>query len=94
MTISISTHAQKAMNKRCVSELMIDAALIFGDQIRSAGSLYYFLGKRAIKRLNTIFQTENPERWEGLVLVCDPANQTLITCFKNKKWLKQIRNKK
>ena len=94
MNISKSIHAQKMMLEKGINDLMISAAMEFGESIRAAGSLYYFLGKRAVKRLSKIFLPDHPERWEGLVLVCDPKGQMLITCFKNKNWLKRIRHKK
>lgn len=94
MTITKSHHVQKVMLERGIDDLMIAAALEFGETVRAAGSLYYFLGKRALRRISKIFLPDNPEKWEGLVLVCDPENQLLITCFKNRNWLKKIKHKK
>ena len=91
MAITKSNHAVKIMAKRNITDLMITAAFEFGEVRRISGSLNYFLGKRAMKRITKFFLPKHPERWEGLVLVCDPTKQILITCFKNKSWLRKIR---
>ena len=93
MTITKSHHAIKIMAERQINDLMIAAALEFGEVERAPGSLYYFLGKRAMKRLAKLYLPDQPERWEGLVLVCDPTAQILITCFKNKSWLGKMQHK-
>lgn len=91
MTIAITNHAFKRMNQRHIPETMIIAARCFGDRIYARNSLYFFLGKRALKKMLKEFKPENPDKWEGLTLVCDPKTETLITVFKNKNWLKKIK---
>lgn len=91
MTISKTNHAFQKQQNRGISDMMIQAAISFGDRIYAQNSLYYFLGKRAVKRLQKLFIPNNPEKWEGLVLVCDPKTEALLTVFKNKNWLKKIR---
>ena len=79
------------MNQRHIPEKMIYAARWFGQRVYAQNSLYFFLGKRALKKMQKEFKPKNPEKWEGLTLVCDPKTETLITVFKNRKWLKKIR---
>lgn len=91
MNISITQHAFKRMNQRHIPETMILAARAFGRRVYANNSLYFFLGKRALKKMLKDFMPDNPDKWEGLTLVCDPKTETLITVFKNKNWLKKIR---
>ncbi|MCD6373877.1 MAG: DUF4258 domain-containing protein [Caldisericaceae bacterium] len=93
MNVTISNHALKRMQQRSIDELMIEAARCFGEKIYAKNSLYFFLGKRAMKRLLKVFRPQNPEKWEGLTVVCDPKNEKVLTVFKNKNWLKKIRSK-
>lgn len=92
-SISISLHAGQRMGQRNITPAMIAAACAFGERIYARNTLCYFLGKHAVKRLSEVDPPKHPERWEGLVLVCDSKTETLLTCFKNKKWLKKIRHK-
>ena len=93
MNVTISNHALKRMQQRSIDELMIEAARCFGEKIYAKNSLYFFLGKRAMKRLLKVFRPQNPEKWEGLTVVCDPKSEKVLTVFKNKNWLKKIRSK-
>ncbi len=92
MNIPITNHAAKRMNMRHIPETMIYAARWFGRKIYARNSLYFFLGKREIKKMLKEFTPERPHQWEGLTLVCDPRTETVITVFKNKNWLKKIRH--
>jgi len=91
---TISRHAHGRMQNRHINDVMIAAAREFGEKIYAQNSLYYFLGRRALKRLMQQFIQADADHWEGLTLVCDPVSGTLITCFRNKNWLKKIRPKK
>jgi len=94
MTINISKHAQSRHAMRGITPSMIDAAISFGDTFRSNGSLYYFLGDRARKRMLKVFKPQNPDKFLGLVVVCDPTGLNIITSYKNSGWPKQIRHKR
>ena len=91
MNINITQHAAKRMNQRSISELMIIAARSFGDRIYAKNSLYYFMSKRAVKRMLEVFHPHNPEKWEGITVVCEPKTEAILTVFKNKKWPHKIR---
>ena len=94
MTVTLTDHALYRKNQRAISDTMILAVRAFGDRIYAQNSLYFFLGKRALKRMMKTFMPENPDKWEGLTLVCDPKTETIITVFKNKNWPKKIRYQK
>ncbi len=91
MTISKTKHANIRMNQRAITETMILATRFFGKKIYAKNTLYFFMGKRELKRMMKDFIPDNPDKWEGITLVCDPKTEEIITVFKNKKWLKNIR---
>lgn len=93
MTDIFTQHFFERINQRGIDWLAVQAALLFGESVFAKDSHYYFLGKRAIKRLMKIFIPQNPEKWEGLVVVFDTKKNRFVTCFKNKNWLKKIRHK-
>lgn len=89
MEIVFTDHAVMRMGQRGITREMIDAALKYGRQIYARNSLYFFLGRQAIKRMG-----KPADKWEGLTLVLDPRSNCLLTCFKNRRWLKKIRHKR
>ena len=91
MNVTLTDHALKRQNQRSISDTMILAVRSFGDKIYAKNSLYYFMSKRALKRMMKVFLPDNPEKWEGITLVCDPKSEIVLTVFKNKKWLKKIK---
>ena len=91
MNISFTKHALQKMQIRHVPDLMVYAAYCFGDKIYANNSLYYFMGYRGIGRMLKVYKPDNADKWQGLTLVCDPQTHTLITVFKNRKWLKKIK---
>lgn len=91
MNIALTDHAIKRQSQRAISDTMILAVRSFGDKIYAKNSLYFFMSKRALKRMMKVFLPDNPDKWEGLTLVCDPKTETVITVFKNKRWLKKIK---
>lgn len=94
MTNNFTPYFFERINQRGIDWLAVEAALQFGESVFAKNSHYYFLGKRAIKRLMKVFVPDNPEKWEGLVVVYDTKKEKFVTCFKNKNWLKKIRYKK
>jgi len=87
--IILTTHARERMNQRGITLEMVEWALRIGQRIYARNSLYIFLGKRALRKLGKM-----AEKWEGLTLVLDPRSKTLLTCFKNRCWIKKIHHKK
>lgn len=94
MNYALHPHLLKQIEKHGIDYLMIAAAIEFGEILRAPGSVYYFLGKKGLKRLMKIFTPNNPEKWEGVTVVYDTARDCFITGYKNKNWPKKIRNRK
>ncbi len=88
MDINFTHHAQKRMNERGFSRADIFLALAIGKRIYAEGTLYIFLGKRRLAEFGNL-----AERLEGLTLVIAPKSGTLITLFRNRRWLMKIRYK-
>jgi len=89
--IFILPHTKRRMNERGITPKMVELALNFGRRIHAPGTLFYFVGKRDMKKI-TCF-SRDVDRLEGTTLVLDPGENVVITCFKNKNFLKSIRQK-
>jgi len=87
--ITISQHALERMRQRGFSLADVYLALDRGIELYAQNSLYYFLGRRHLADLGNL-----RESLEGLTLVFDPKSLTLLTCFRNRRFLKKIRHKK
>ncbi len=94
MTIQYTKHLTKQAARRGITPIMLDAVKSFGDTLRADGSLYFFMGKRAVKRMLKVYQPRNPDRYLGLTLVCDPSGTQGITVYKNRNWPRAIRHKR
>jgi hypothetical protein len=86
-------HARIRQAQRNVSDENLAFVLDYGRRIRSGGALHIFLGRRDLPR--------DPElrRWhahlEGVVLVVDDTGDApvLLTVYRNRAGLKDIRRK-
>ncbi len=94
MPTNYSYHSQQKAPARGITPQMIDATRPFGDPLRTDGSLYYFMGHRGLKRMLKVYRPCNPDKFLGVVVVCDPTDSRVITTYKNLKWPKCIRNKR
>jgi hypothetical protein len=92
-SVSFSLHAIERSLQRGITEKMIRAAIEFGRKIFADKSLYYFIGKRDLKKVQEELGVRNPEKYEGVTLVVDPESNQVLTCYRNKRWLKKIRYK-
>lgn len=86
--IIFTHHAEKRMKERGFRRADIYLALAIGKRIYAEGTLYIFLGKRHLAEFGNL-----AERLEGLTLVIEPKTGTLLTVFRNRQWLAQIRYK-
>lgn len=93
MTNTFTPHFFERINQRGIDWLAVQAALQFGDVHYAQNSKYYFLGKKAMQKLLKVYRPDNPEKWQGLVLVFDTRAGVFKTCFKNPGWLKKMRYK-
>lgn len=92
-TLSCSTHAMHRQARRNLSDADIEFVLDYGQQMRCAGALHVFLGKRDIPA-----DKETQRRFghlEGTVLVLSDtaAGLLLITAYRNREAMKRIRSK-
>jgi hypothetical protein len=85
-------HFIQRMNDRGISQTMVDLALVYGQRFYASNSLYVFVGARQVNRMRQAGYKVS-DKMNGLTLVLNPASEDLITCFKNRTWLKKIRYK-
>ncbi len=91
--IRSTVHAEHRQAVRNLSDEDVQFVFEHGQRIRSAGVLHVFLGKRDIPTDKLTYQRFS--RLEGTVLVLDDtrAEVVLITAYRNRQALKNIRPK-
>ncbi len=82
-------HCIARMNQRGITFEMVELAFQYGQRIWARDSLYFFLGRRQVKRLGKM-----ADKLEGLVVVIESRSKRVMTVFKNKRWTKKIKYKK
>jgi hypothetical protein len=89
---AMTKHFQQRMNDRGISQYMVDLALTFGQRIFAHKSLYVFVGARQLLKMRACGHSVE-DKMNGLTLVLNSSDRSLITCFKNRGWLKKVRQK-
>src|SRR5207244_3542173 len=86
-------HAAKRQAQRNLSDTDVQFVLEHGRHIYSAGALHIFLGRRDIPTDKATYRRF--AHLEGTVLVVSetPAGAVLLTAYRNRRGLKDIRTK-
>lgn len=92
MTATFTAHALRRMNQRSIPRWWVDLALQFGQRIYAQNSLFVFVGKRQVRKMQQLGYY-GLDKLEGLTLVLDPKTKTMLTCFKNRQFTRKIRHK-
>ncbi len=89
----VTHHARYRQAQRNLSEHDIDFVLQYGRRVWSGGAEHVFLARRDMPRDSAL--RRQFERLEGTVLVLDDSSTApvLITAYRNRRALKQIRCK-
>ncbi len=88
--MKFTTHAIKRVNMRRINKEMIDIALKYGVKVYNAGAKFVFVRKKDIP---DDLPAEIAEKIEGIVLVLNPVDNTIITVYKNRNGLREIKRK-
>lgn len=91
--IAISNHARLRQAQRNLKDDEVAFIMRHGRRIRSGGVLHIFLGRRNIPADRETFQKYH--HLEGATLVISDASETpvLITVYRNRRALRDIRRK-
>ena len=81
------------MNQRNIPRWWVDLALAYGQRIYADKSLFVFVGKRQVQKMERLGFT-GLDKLEGLTLVLDPKSWAMLTCFKNRQFIRKIRYKR
>ncbi len=92
-TIAITHHARTRQSQRNLTDDEVMFVLEHGRQLRSGGALHIFLGRRDIPANEAL--RRRYQHLEGAVLVVDDTSDqpVLITVYRNRRGLKDIRSK-
>jgi len=91
MIPQLTNHAEYRAAQANLDKEKLKIVLRFGRIINRGHAMFYFLGKRDLPleiRFDDFFN-----KLIGTTLVMDPAGQTIITVYRNKKAMKNIKRK-
>lgn len=86
-----SKHAFERASQRNIRGENIEFLLRFGRKIHRAGALFVFLGRHDIP--SEYLRDDRYAKLEGTTLVVSNDGECLITAYRNKKALRQIKKK-
>ena len=88
-SVELSDHALTRMAQRNLSAEDIEYVIQFGCPVRSGGALHYFLRHEDIPQADR----KSVQRLEGTTVLMDRGEQYIITVYRNRRGLKEIRQK-
>ena len=88
--MDLSTHALKRISQRGISPEVIKIVLKHGTKIHRAGVLFVFMRAKDIPEG---IQPSVAERLDGLIVVASSDGSKIITVYRNRKGLKEIKKK-
>jgi len=88
--MKFTNHALKRMGMRRVNMELIELALEFGIKIHNGGAKFVFVRRKDIP---DEIPAKIAEKIEGLVIILNPVDDTIITVYKNRGALKEIKKK-
>ncbi len=86
-----SRHALQRIAQRNIKKDNIEFIMKFGQKIHNGGALFVFLGKHDIP--DEYQRDDQFAKLEGSILLVSSDESCLITAYKNKQGLKQIKRK-
>ena len=87
--MNLTKHAKKRSYSRGVSELAIELAMKIGRLTYSKGAVFFWIGKKEIKKFMGIIP--NIQNYEGIVVVCSSNSGAILTTYKNKSFNKNFK---
>jgi len=91
MDICLTAHAQIRGAQRNITPENIDLVLRYGKELHRTGASFIFLGKRDIPE--DLRNDDQMRKLEGTVLIISEDSNHLITCYKNRNALREIKKK-
>jgi hypothetical protein len=88
--MKFTNHALIRMNQRKISDKMLKLALRYGCVIYNAGAKFVFVRKKDVPE---DLPKAVAEKIEGIVIVINPVDETIVTVYKNKDALREIKRK-
>jgi len=87
--VELSNHAATRMAQRNLSTEDVAYVIQYGYRVRSGGALHYFLRHDDIPKVDR----KRLQRLEGTTVLMDRSGQFIITVYRNRRGLKDIRQK-
>ncbi len=87
-TMKLTNHAKRRANSRRISESTIELVMRIGRVSYSKGAIFFWLGKKEIKRFIKIIP--DITKYEGIVVVCG-YDGIVLTTYKNRNFNKKFK---
>ena len=88
--MDLSSHALARCVQRRISLADIDVVMGYGTDIHNGGALFSFLRRKDIPG---DIGPETQSRLEGLTVVMDPSGENVITVYRNRRGLRDVKRK-
>lgn len=88
--MKFTSHALKRMGMRRFNSALIELALKYGTKVYNGAAKFVFVRKKDIPK---DMPSSIAEKIEGLVIIMNPVNDTIITVYKNRNALRDIKKK-
>jgi hypothetical protein len=86
----MTAHAGQRLGQRGISEEELQLVLTYGTKVHNAGALFVFMRRRDIPRT---LSPHSQDHLEGLTIVLDPLGEEVITAYRNRRALREIKRK-
>ena len=89
--IVLTRHAEQRMGQRHITLRDLELVMQFGRELRAAGTIFFFFGRKEIPE--QLRSDSKVTRLEGTVVVVSSDGAAIITTYKNREGICDIRRK-
>ena len=87
----LTAHAELRAQQRAIHEEELDLVVDYGRRDHNGGALYIFMGKRDIP---DSLAPALKERLHGITIIMDPGTEEILTTYRNRRGLRDIKRKR
>ncbi len=89
--MTFSQHAEYRISQRGIGSAHVALVLKYGTRVYNGGCLFVFMRSKDVP---ANISGSMRDRLEGITLLLDPGSKHLITAYRNKKALRDIKRKR
>ena len=89
--MTLTAHAELRAQQRAIHDGELELVVDYGTRVHNAGALFIFMGKKDIPES---LPPALKERLHGITLVLAPGTEEILTAYRNKAGLREIKRKR